>query len=214
MRLAEKDRAAIIGNGKEFVPEDIDEYGLIIGCDGGCQALHQKNVMPNLLVGDFDSIQPDILNYYQQAGLEMVAFPKEKNYTDMQLAIDEAFQRGYSLIDLYGASGSRLDHTLMNMMLLFYIQDQGGYGRMIDENNLIFAAERETILEKFFDRQYVSLIPVEDCRGISLTGFKYPLKEFNSLTKESRCISNELVEKKGIVRIRSGRMLIIVAKEE
>lgn len=87
----------VIGNGKVESIEIIKEYSgksdLVICADGGAKYLYQAGIRPHILVGDFDSIDPALRKFYHDTGTEIIKFPRHKDYTDMELALDIALQR-------------------------------------------------------------------------------------------------------------------------
>lgn len=141
-----KGRAAIVAGGvlsKTLLPKSLlSRYEYVVACDGGGVYLWNVGFVPDLLVGDFDSVNPEILRSMKENGkTEVIAFPPEKNFTDLELGVELAIQRGYRFVDLYGVTGSRLDHTFGSAMLLYRIRSLGGVGTIFDEHNIIFAGE-------------------------------------------------------------------------
>lgn len=244
-----KGRAAIVANGRlsaEILPQKLlERYEYVIGCDGGGAFLHEIGFLPDLLVGDFDSMKPELLQIFRENGrTEIADFPPEKDFTDLELAAALAIERGFSHLDLYGVTGSRLDHTFGNLMLLYQIRRMGGCGTVIDENNIIFAAENtveisagwaEAVFCKtapgvrrteegiaadlgeearnFREKLFVSLLLLTDCSGITLEGFRYPLMNYSGTYGSSLCISNELLEKRGRIRLGAGRLLVFISRD-
>lgn len=210
-------KAAIIANGSiddyEYIKECLETYDYIICSDGGARHAYKMDVIPSLLVGDFDSLDKSILNYYIELGVETDRFPPEKDATDTHLAIDKALEKGATHIDLFGASGSRLDHTLSNIFHLFYIRGKGCIGSLIDAHNRIFLAKDRNEL-KGSTGQIVSLVAIsEQVDGITLVNFKYPLNEVTLIRGDSIGISNEMLTETGIVYKRCGELLIILSKD-
>lgn len=242
-------RAAIVANGRlsaEILPRSLlERYEYVIGCDGGGTYLHEIGFLPDLLVGDFDSMNPELLKAFRENGrTEIAKFPPEKNFTDLELSAALAIERGFSYLDLYGVTGSRLDHTFGNLMLLYQIRRMGGCATVIDENNIVFAAEKTVEItaawaEAVFckvapgvkrtergvaadfeeggrcpgEKLFISLLLLTDCSGITLEGFRYPLKDFNGTYGSSRCISNELLGERGKIRFGNGRMLVFISMD-
>ncbi len=199
-------------------------YGLVICCDGVGKEILKGRLQGDLLVGDFDSLEPSVLEELRKRGLPIQIYPAEKDDTDMQLAIDIAMDRGFQRLDLFGATGGRMDHCLANIMLLYHILGRGGKGRLIDRCNLILAGEKqmdfseEEVRRLLFEPEekgilYVSLLLLDDCRGITLEGFRYPLKDFDGKAGETLCISNEFSEKRGRIFFEEGRLLVIFSKD-
>ena len=91
---------------------------IIIAADGGGTALAALKVYPDLLLGDLDSIASEIVSDFRLHGVELQIFPTNKDQTDLQLALEYAYQKGFKNIRVLGALGGRLDHTLGNLGLL------------------------------------------------------------------------------------------------
>lgn len=221
-------KAAIIANGR-FCQKDAKQlqkgdYDFSVACDGAGKALLDQGILPDLLVGDFDSILPDDLELLKSRGVAFQQYPAEKDDTDLQLAIDIAMDKGYRVLDLYGAVGSRLDHSLANIMLLYHIRKRGGEGRLIDAGNVILAGRETMKISRKEARSllfeegepgilYVSLLLLDDCRGITLRGFRYPLTDFQGSAGETRCISNELEQEQAEISFRQGRLLVVFSRD-
>lgn len=209
--------AAVIANGSmadyAHMGELLKKYDCIVCSDGGAGHAYRMNVVPNLMVGDFDSLDKNIMKYYMDSGVKVLKFSSEKDSTDTQLAIDEAARLGADTIDLFGATGTRLDHTMSNIYHLFYIRELGCRGNIIDEHNRIFLAEKEN---RLYGKkgQIVSLLSLtEDVKGITLEGFKYPLKDAVLRRGNSLCISNEMIRNEAFIYKDSGELLIILSKD-
>ena len=138
--------AALVGNGAihdyGLIASLISDYDLCIAVDGGlvhCQALQ---IVPDLIIGDFDSISPEILKKYPTVPTEI--FPIDKDQTDMELAIDKVNLPDVKKIALFGAMEKRTDHALSNLHLMRRQPDK-----------IVIETERETIFslegEKKFD---------------------------------------------------------------
>ncbi len=87
--------------------------------DGGFTSLADVGCAPDLAIGDFDSLG------YVPEGVEVLVFPPEKDASDMELALGEAVARGADAVEVYGALGGRLDHTLANLQLLASFAEHG-----------------------------------------------------------------------------------------
>lgn len=94
-------------------------FDAVIAVDGGFASLAAVGCAPDLAIGDFDSLG------YVPEGVEVLAFPPEKDASDMELALGEAVARGADAVEVYGALGGRLDHTLANLQLLASFAERG-----------------------------------------------------------------------------------------
>ncbi len=206
--------AAIISNG---AIEDYNKiktiikkgYDFIVCADGGARHAFEMNVIPDLIVGDFDSIPFETADYYNKKGIETDIFSKKKDYTDTHLAVESAIKRNARKIGLFGCRGTRADHTLANIQLLFYLRRNHCKGALIDEYNEIFLSEDKNVIQGEVG-QIISLISVSPVtEGVTLKGFLYPLENATIRREDSIGISNELICKEGSLYKKEGDLLII-----
>lgn len=207
--------ALIIGNGSDIDKKYIDDFKIdyVICADGGLEKVKNLNLRPNLILGDFDSVDSSVLESYKLLNIETVTFPSEKDYTDMELAIEYAINKGYKDIILTGASGTRLDHTVANMLLIekYYIKDIKI--KIIDNNNLIQMVNDNMIIP-VRKNYFVSIIPLsENIEGLTLEGFKYPLNNINVERGSTLCVSNEVTESFGVVKLKKGNALLFISRD-
>ena len=97
---------------------------IIICADGGANHIYKTGVKPDMIVGDLDSIDDETLLYYQEQNVLFHKFSSKKDLTDTELAINFALEEGANELVLFGSTGSRLDHTLGNIMLLYKLLKQ------------------------------------------------------------------------------------------
>lgn len=206
-------RALIIGSGEvhpEKLKELLHQSSFIICADGGASALLSRDVLPDILLGDFDSIEPEILSHYKDRGVEIIKYPSEKDETDSEIALEIAKDRGYTSIDFIGGMGTRFDHTLANAMLTQKALDEGMDLRLHDKTNLIMAL-RTIKIEK--SHMYLSMIALtKDC-VVSIEGVKYPLRHVNIAPGSTLGISNEIVDEKASIQLHSGNGLLILSED-
>jgi len=207
----------VIGNGVVESTEIIKEYSgisdLIICADGGAGYLYKIGIKPHILVGDFDSIDPEVKRFYNDSGIEIVQFPRQKDYTDMELALDIAVEKGAKKIFIAGATGSRLDHTLSNIQLLHKLADAGVEGIIVNSNNYIHLLTDHMELTKK-EGFYLSLVPATPrVEGITTKGLAYPLKDAEMVMGTGLGISNEFISDKAEVTVKKGRLYVIVSRD-
>lgn len=208
--------ALIIGNGnnvnKNIVNDEVKNIEFVLCADGGLQKVEYLNLTPDAIIGDFDSIDELLLKKYESDNIKIIKYPVKKDYTDMELAIDYVAKLGFEDIVIIGASGSRLDHTVANILLLEKYYKQGINIKIIDNNNIIQLVYNgmEIINKKNY---FVSIIPITDIEGLSLYGFKYPLNNKYVQRGSTLCISNEIDSEKGIIELHNGLALIFISKD-
>lgn len=203
---------------KKFLINTINEvkFDTIIAVDNGLKILNEFNIKPNYIVGDFDTLDSNILKLYiEDKSIEIRRFNPIKDNTDTDIAIRLAIELKSNEIVVIGAIGTRLDHVLGNIQILKYALDNGVKCKIVDANNEIQLINKTTILEKKeITRKYVSLIPLtEKVEHINLKGFKYKLKDGTLTIGSSLGISNEICEEKATIEFNNGILILISSKD-
>ena len=180
------------------------EDDFIICADGGF--CHRKLLGRDcdLAIGDFDSLGavPDFENH--------IVYPREKDHTDMRMAIDEGLKRGYKEFVIFGAlGGDRFDHSLGNIAHLSYICGQGARGTFIHKRKTFigFANGEVTIPAK--ESGVVSVFSLCDVsEGVTIENFKYTAKDIDLRYDTPIGVSNEFIGMEGKVSVKKGRILV------
>lgn len=208
----------------EFAAEFLKnrEYEFIIAVDAGLSACLKLGLLPKLLVGDFDTFGRDnILKYQAVSGVAADIHQPEKDETDTELAFQDVLKAGYKSVDVLGATGGRLDHEISNIHLLVQGKKRGLDVTFYDRQNKLFLIDSESERERVFLREqlygkYVSFLPLtEEVKGITLTGFKYPLKDkdISILENPSLCVSNEVSEEKAVMSFKKGILICVESRD-
>lgn len=187
------------------------EFNNVIACDKGLEVLYKCNIKPNYIIGDFDSINKNILkNYKKDNNVKIMSLNPEKDYTDTHMALKLAIDLNSNEITIVGAIGTRLDHTLANINILKEALDNEITCKIINENNYISLINKTTIIEKDNRYKYVSLIPITTtATGITLQGFKYSLHNATMKIGESIGVSNEQIEQLAKISIKEGTLILL-----
>jgi len=181
----------------------------IICADSGAGYLHAIGLVPNVIIGDMDSLSPGMLEYFTGRGSRIIRFPEGKNETDTQLALEYAFGTVPDEIYVFGAFGTRIDHTLANVSLLALGVKKGIQVKLIDELCETFIVNRECIIEGE-PGQTVSLLPLSDTvTGITIEGFEYPLTNGVMEIGMPYGVSNRLIAARGVISVKKGHLLVI-----
>lgn len=187
---------------------------VIYAVDGGLAVADAAGIMPDYLVGDFDTAKADLVSRYE-SNCVTLRHPPEKDATDTELAIDEAIKHGADELILLGATGSRMDHTLANIHMLYKILQQGKTGCVLNENNRI-TLHRHSFFKRREDMfgNYVSFVPFfGEVTEVTLSGVKYPLRNWRLTAGNSLGISNEVKEDIIEVSFSTGYLLMIEARD-
>lgn len=209
-------KVLILTNGEygdySFCNQD-KQYDYVICADRGICHARRLGIMPDLIVGDFDSGSEEDLVYFQNQGVIINRFPSEKDETDTEIAIQRAIEMQPEEVDIYGGLGSRLDHSLGNVHLLYQLLMVGIKGRLLNPNNSVsLAMNSYKITGKKGD--LVSLIPFAgNVEGVTTKGLAYPLEDVTISIGTSLGISNYLLEEVAEVVIRKGILIVIRARD-
>lgn len=187
-----------------------NSYDYIISVDNGERYARELGLIPDLLIGDFDTRGRDGLEEYERLGKTVHKLTPEKDDTDTEAAIREAVHRG-NPVDILCGTGGRIDHLLGNIHNLKIAMDAGVEARLIDAANVIMLKKESFSLKKCdFSKQYVSFMPFSgEVTDLTLKGFKYPLNGYYLKPGISICISNELVEEVGVVSFTHGCLIVM-----
>lgn len=205
---------------KDFLKDR--KYDFVVAADAGFSACLELGIHPDLLVGDFDTFgREKIQEYLSEPQYQIEMHKPEKDETDTELAFRRIREAGYEEVDVLGALGGRLDHEISNIHLLVHERRKGLQANCYDAKNRIYILDSEKKNEYNFFRssqygRYISFLPItETIKGITLTGFKYPLqdKEISILKNPSLCVSNEILEDKATIRIKEGILICVESKD-
>lgn len=189
------------------------EKDIIICADGGANNLYKTRILPSMIVGDLDSLSFKTLKYFKDLGVLFHKFPKKKDYTDTELAIKFAIEEGSTEIILLGSTGTRLDHTLGNVMLLYKLLEKNIRAKIVDENNEIFIVNKEIKITKEKDT-FISFIPLfNSCFGVTMKGFKYETEDREFSLGSTLGLSNEVISQFGTIKIEKGIAIVIKSRD-
>lgn len=209
-------RIILIANGSF---ENLDFYRTQITCDdyvicadGGAKHALSLGIIPQLVVGDLDSLDDNIFRTLSKGITQFLEYPSEKDESDLELALLKALDMKPQEIIIWGALGKRVDHFFGNLMLLTLPLKQGIRTKLVDEDHEIFVIDKtiELISEK---GDYLSLFPLSArVTGVTTYGLKYPLMGENLYLGPTRGLSNEFITNKAKVTIEDGLLLVIRVK--
>lgn len=188
-------------DGMSIRPEQGD---LVIAADGGYEYLKGLGIEPDVLMGDFDSLQ--IVPEHRH----LIRHSPIKDDTDMALAAAYGEQEGFGRFLLYGGLGGRLDHTLANLQLLTGLSRKGYAAYLIGEGNIITAITGERLE---FSAQNQGMLSVfcagERAEGVSETGLKYLLDHAVLTCDRALGVSNEFIGEKAAVEVEQGTLMLV-----
>lgn len=170
------------------------------GVDRGAYLLLKEGITPDFTYGDFDSISESERRFINER-LDINPVESEKDDTDLEIALLDLAEKGYKSIDVYGATGGRLDHLFGNTQMLLNQKLADVKVKIIDSQNVLeLLNEGEHEVAKHPDMKYVSFIPVYDPTVLTLEQFKYPLDQARLELGSTLTISNEFKDEKAYVK--------------
>lgn len=193
-----------------------NKFDYCIAADSGLSYADKLGVRVDYLLGDYDSVDKNILEQYKE-NVDFKVYPREKDYTDTHLAIITAINNGADDIYILGATGTRMDHTLTNIGNMKAALDKGIDCHIVDKHNYIYMVSDKTcthIIKK--DEQYgnyVSVFPMSEEVILTLEGFKYKLDKYILKQGLSICQSNEIEENNAKITIHKGLAVIFETRD-
>ena len=176
----------------------------IICADGGYKHKSLLGRECDLVVGDFDS-----LGRVPETNSKIVA-PKEKDETDMMLAVLQGYGRGYRNFVLLGAlGGERSDHSVANLQLLHFIAQKGARGTILHGSEVFTAFKNDSLTLSENLRGYISVFSLSDeSRGVTIKNLKYTLEDAALHSFMPVGVSNEFIGKQSLIEVKDGVLLV------
>ena len=213
-------KAIIFVNGKyeyedNFVTKLIDKEDYIFCADGGANYAHQYKLNVKYIVGDLDSINSDVLEYYKNENCIIEKYPREKDFTDFELILKkiDVIQKDKNIqfekIYVLGGLGGRVDMTLSNLNLMETYKNL----IFLTKNEEIFYKEETFEVENKENYEFSIILLDNVIEKLLLKGFKYELDRVTITRKESRLVSNLIISKKAKVCFLKGKVIVILREK-
>lgn len=198
----------------------------VFAVDKGLEYADALHLVPDVILGDFDTVDKTLLARYEKRILEgelktcIERHPAHKDASDTELALYKAIEMGTDEVTILAGTGSRLDHVLMNMELLLVAERKGVSCYMVDETNRIQLLSDETRKEVIIQRArqfgtYLSVIPVSSVvEGLTISGVAYPLKDKRISQGTSLTVSNQITNDFATVSLKQGAVWVMESKDE
>ncbi|MDO4539478.1 MAG: thiamine diphosphokinase [Syntrophomonadaceae bacterium] len=181
---------------------------LIICADGGANYARRMGLKPDFIVGDMDSIRPEVKAFYERQGVAMRLHPPRKDATDLQLALELALQQRASDIMIVGALGGRLDFSFSNLLAGLPVLEHGAAVCYISAALRVYLC-RDKLLLNGTPGDTVSLLPLTpQAAGVGLRGFEYPLRDAVLTQYDPFAVSNVMLQEMGEVSVSQGVLAV------
>ncbi len=197
----------------ERIKTILNQTETIICADSGARHLRSLGLLPHVLIGDFDSIDPDDLAFFRSHNVLEKKYPARKDQTDSEICVAWAAEHHASDITMLGATGSRLDHTLGNLFLLKKMADLNIRARIIDAHNDIYLVHDVLSLDGA-PGDLLSILPLtRQASGITLTGLEYPAVDATFEMGRTIGISNCFAAAKVTITVKNGLLAVIKSQD-
>lgn len=181
-----------------------EEADYIICADGGQMIARSYNILPDVVIGDFDSTSID-----EKFDCLYITYPAEKDITDAEASLNHAVEMGCDDVTCYGGIGGRLDHMLGNISILSKYSDKIKLRFMDDRNYLTMITNGSIVLPKSLRYHYFGVVPLDrEARGVTISGAKYQLSNVDMKRASTLGISNEVSGDAARVSVKKGSLLI------
>ena len=196
---------------QKFIDKLVSENTVCFCADGGANFTFKYGKVPEMIIGDLDSIEKEILEFYRNKNVLIKKFPKDKDFTDFELILKEIeeIEKDKKYLDkifVVGGLGKRIDMTLSNL----FLTEKHKNLVFLEENEEIFYTEKSFVLKNKKGCEF-SIIPIsEKIEKLSLKGFKFEIDEIDIERKISRLVSNVICDDKASVEFESGKLIIII----
>lgn len=205
-------KAIVIAGGSltepAFYKPFFQQAELVICADSGYLHCEKLGIRPDLIIGDFDSSERSGV----PEGVPVTRLPVEKDETDLHACILYAIDKGATEILLFGARGTRLDHSLAAISLVYMGLMQGVTIRTVDEHNEMFMFQEQAVIPRK-EGYKLSLLPVTPVTGIRAEGVYYPLSGQSMDWGNPYGVSNEFTAEKATITVESGVLMAILSRD-
>lgn len=214
-------KAVIVSGGsleESFVSEILGrkDYEILIGVDRGNAFLYEHGICPTHVVGDFDSLSEEIVQYYKRKEeIEVREFDPVKDASDTEIAVRLALDLGCTQLTILGATGTRMDHIWANVQVLHIAMKMGVCAELLDSHNRIRLIDGKIHLKKeeAFG-PYFSVFPLGgEVSGFQIRGAKYPLYDHLLTPFDSLCVSNQIEGEEAVIWFPEGEVVLMETRD-
>ena len=196
---------------QEFMDKLVSKNVVCFCADGGANFAFKYGKIPEVIVGDLDSIEKKVLEYYKSKNILIKKFPKDKDFTDFELILKEInkISENKNFVEkifVVGGLGKRIDMTLSNLFIIEKYKNLV----FLQENEEIFYAEKSFVLKNKKEYEF-SIIPIsEKVEKLTLKGFKFETDKIDVKRESSRLVSNVICGDEASVEFENGKLIIIL----
>lgn len=184
-----------------------ENFDLIIAVDGGYQSLDEAKIKTDVAIGDFDSLG------FEPAGIHVIKFPKDKDETDLELALNYSIEKGFEKAFVFGALGKRIDHTLSSIRACAFANKSGLDVEIVSEGEhvVLLTGEDAWTCKTISAGTTISVIPIlGKIEGLFLRGFKWEADDLKLEKFASLGQSNVSTGEPILIGLKNGTIAIVI----
>lgn len=209
-----KSVAIIAHSNIDWISKDtLKDYSVLIGVDRGAYALLNKGMVPDVAIGDFDSVSEAEMEEIRTKIANVRQYPSDKDQTDLELALMYAFSLDPAEIALFGVTGGRLDHSLAALHLLETMHEHNVLGSIFDAQNRVTLVSGKYQIVKQNQFRYLSILPLSAEIIISIVGCQYPLDHRMMKKGTTLGVSNVITSEVAEITIHQGVAFCISSRD-
>lgn len=210
-------KAVILSGGyppsKDLLEKELSDSSCLICADSGGNCLFEYGIAPDYLIGDFDSINKEALQFFKGLKINIETYPVNKDYTDSEICLSKALNMGMDEVVFLGCTGNRLDHFLSNLGLLLIALKNGIKASIKDDKNEIILADKSLQIGGHGGKLFSLYAYSDFVENLTLTGAKYPLTDYYLKKGDPLVTSNEFLNNIVKINLSSGLLLIIFSQD-
>jgi len=198
----------------DIIKKELKDSSLLICADSGGECLYKYNIIPNFLMGDFDSISREALSFFStQENCIIDTYPEDKDFTDSELVLDKAIKLGANEIVFLGCTGTRIDHLMGNIGMLLRCLKLNIKAYIKDDNNIIEITDKPIRIKKEKGTTFSLQAYCDKVQDLNIRGAKYGLEHYDLTLGDPRTISNEFLNNDVNIDFTSGILLVFYSKD-
>ena len=190
--------------------ECADEAELVVAADSGVKVARAHGLSIHLVVGDLDSATDGDVAWAEAEGAEIVRVPEDKDFTDLELALERAGAGDIDRILVLGVEGGRIDHELGNWAVLCAPREQ--LVEIVTSGGTVTVLHGDSVNSVEIVGSPGDIVSVlaknGQATGVTTTGLRWPLSNATMLPTSSLGVSNELTDDVATISVESGTVLV------
>lgn len=197
-----------------LIKKELQDSEFLICADSGGNCLYKYNIVPDYIMGDFDSIDIEALNFFKDEEKCLVeTYPQDKDFTDTELVLNKALELGGTDIVFLGCTGTRLDHLMGNIGMLLRCLNMNVRSSIKDDHNTIYITDKTLKIKGERGENFSIQAYSEVVQSVSIRGAKYRLDNYDLKLGDPRTISNQFLDSEVEIDFKNGVLLIFYSRD-